>query len=212
MAQLLLIDDDPGLILMQLRLAFPDSAYRIEAAYSGAEGIERIRASRPDVILLDVRLPDRSGPEVYQEIRKIDTRIPVIFVTVVKTADQTIDAMRQGAYDYLFKPLDLHQLRRVVGEALEVSRRMRQQAVIAETDAVDVDQQDTIVGSCPAMREVYKATAAARCSSPPAEPATTRTNVRRWCSESSSPKSATMRRPQPSTRNEPSITPSARRR
>ena len=64
--------------------------------------------------------------------------------------------MKQGAYDYLFKPLDLHQLRRVVGEALEVARRMREPAVLAET-APDPDAEGAIVGSCPAMREVYKA-------------------------------------------------------
>ena len=64
--------------------------------------------------------------------------------------------MKQGAYDYLFKPLDLHQLRRVVGEALEVARRMREPAVVAETRP-DTDVDGAIVGSCPAMREVYKA-------------------------------------------------------
>src|SRR5581483_3376843 len=71
-------------------------------------------------------------------------------------ADTAIEAMKQGAYDYLFKPLDLHQLRRVVGEALEVARRMREPAVVAET-AGDPDVEGAIVGSCPAMREVYKA-------------------------------------------------------
>ena len=64
--------------------------------------------------------------------------------------------MKDGAYDYLFKPLDLHQLRRVVGEALEVAQRMREPAVIAETYP-DPDVDGAIVGSCPAMREVYKA-------------------------------------------------------
>jgi two-component system nitrogen regulation response regulator GlnG len=110
----------------------------------------------PDVILLDLRLPDQSGLDVYLQIRAIDARIPVIFVTMAKTADAAIDAMKQGAYDYLFKPLDPHQLRQVVGEALEVARRMRQPAVVAET-APDPDMDDAIVGSCPAMCEVYKA-------------------------------------------------------
>ena len=64
--------------------------------------------------------------------------------------------MRHGAYDYLFKPLDPHQLRRVVGEALDVARRMRQPAVVAETSP-EQDGNGAIVGSCPAMREVYKA-------------------------------------------------------
>src|SRR5216683_2675406 len=156
MAHVLLIDDDPALIPEQVRQAFPAPRYRVEVAGTGAEGLERVGAGPPDVILLDLRLPDQSGLEVYQQIRKIDARIPVIFVTLAKSADVAIEAMKQGAYDYLFKPLDLHQLRRVVGEALEVARRMREPAVLAET-ASDPDVDGAIVGSCPAMREVYKA-------------------------------------------------------
>src|SRR6266567_1247518 len=156
MAQLLLIDDNPALIPGQVRQAFPAPAHRVEVAATGAEGLERVGAGPPDVILLDLGLPDQSGLEVYQQIRRIDARIPVIFVTMAKTADAAIEAMRQGAYDYLFKPLDPHQLRRVVGEAVEVARRMRQPAVVAET-AADPDVDGAIVGACPAMREVYKA-------------------------------------------------------
>src|SRR6059058_1131855 len=156
MAHLLLIDDDPALIPGQVRQAFPAPAYRVEVAGTGAAGLERVGAGPPDVILLDLRLPDQSGLEVYQQIRKIDARIPVLFVTMAKSADAAIEAMKQGAYDYLFKPLDPHQLKRVVGEALEVARRMREPAVLAET-AADPDVDGAIVGTCPAMREVYKA-------------------------------------------------------
>lgn len=156
MPQLLLIDDDPDLIVEQVRQAFPAPAHRLEVAATGADGLERVQAAPPDVILLDLRLPDQSGLEVYQQIRRIDARIPVIFVTLTKGADMAIEAMKQGAYDYLFKPLDLHQLRRVVGEALEVARRMHAPAVLAET-ASDTDVEGAIIGSCPAMREVYKA-------------------------------------------------------
>ena len=156
MPHLLLIDDDPVLVPEQVRQTFPAPRYRVEVADTGAKGIERVGAGPPDVILLDLRLPDQSGLEVYQQIRKFDARIPVIFVTLAKTADTAIEAMKQGAYDYLFKPLDLHQLRKVVGEALEVARRMREPAVVAET-ALDPDVDGAIVGSCPAMREVYKA-------------------------------------------------------
>jgi two-component system nitrogen regulation response regulator GlnG len=155
-ANLLLIDDDPSLIPGQMRQAFPAPAHRVEVAGTGAEGLKRVRARSPDVILLDLGLPDQSGLEVYQQIRRIDARIPVIFVTMAKTADAAIEAMKQGAYDYLFKPLDLQQLRRVVGEGLEVARRMREPAILAET-ATDPDVEGAILGSCPAMREVYKA-------------------------------------------------------
>ncbi len=103
-----------------------------------------------------MRLPDQSGLEVYEQIRKFDARIPVVFITLTKSADAAIEAMKQGAYDYLFKPLDLHQLQRVVGEAFEVAKRMRQPTAIAETEA-DSEVEGVIVGSSPAMREIYKA-------------------------------------------------------
>ena len=73
---------------------------------------KKSKLEQPDVILLDLRLPDQSGLEVYQQIRSIDARIPVIFVTVAKGANAAIEAMKEGAYDYLFKPLDLNQLKR----------------------------------------------------------------------------------------------------
>src|SRR4051794_13910166 len=156
MAHLLLIDDDLALTPEQVRQAFPAPAHTVAVACTGAAGLEHVRARPPDVILLDLRLPDQSGLDVYRQIRVLDARIPVIFVTMAKTADAAIEAMRQGAYDYLFKPLDPHQLRRVVAEALEVARRMRQPAVVAET-ALDPDVDGAIVGRCPAMGEVYKA-------------------------------------------------------
>ncbi len=154
MARLLLIDDDRDLIPEQVRQAFPQ--HRVVTAATGAEGLKHVSAAPPDVILLDLRLPDQSGLEVYEQVRRIDARIPVIFVTMTKGADAAIEAMKQGAYDYLFKPLDLNQLRKVVGEALEVARRMREPAVIAE-GAADADADAAVVGSCPAMQEVYKA-------------------------------------------------------
>src|ERR1700756_4729731 len=156
MAHLLLIDDDPALIPGQVRQAFPAPAHRVEVATTGAEGLERAGAGPPAVILLDLGLPDQSGLQVYQQVRRLDARIPVIFVTMAKGADAAIEAMKQGAYDYLFKPLNLHQLRRVVGEAVDVVRRMRDPAVFTET-VPDPDVDGAIIGSCPAMREVYKA-------------------------------------------------------
>ena len=156
MAHLLLIDDDPGLIPEQVRQAFPAPSHRVDVAATGRAGLEQVRTNPPDVILLDLRLPDQSGLDVYHGIRELDARIPVIFVTMTKTADTAIEAMKQGAFDYLFKPLDLKQVRRVVGEALEVGRRMRAPAVFTETPP-DPDVDGAILGGCAAMREVYKA-------------------------------------------------------
>ena len=131
MANLLLIDDDPDLLPDQVGHVFPAPAHRVEIARTGTEGLQRVANARPDVILLDLRLPDQSGLEVLKQLRQIDARIPVVLVTVVRSADSAIEAMRQGAYDYLLKPLDMQKLDRVIGEALKVARLMREPAVIA---------------------------------------------------------------------------------
>jgi two-component system nitrogen regulation response regulator GlnG len=156
MAHVLLIDDDPELIAEQIRHAFPHPAHKVEVARSGEDGLVKVRKTPPDVVLLDLRLPDRPGLEVFEEIRATDARVPVVFVTLSKNADAAIEAMKRGAFDYLFKPLDSAQLRRVVGEALEVTRRMREPAVLTETPP-DETSAGAIVGACAAMREVYKA-------------------------------------------------------
>ncbi|HEV3004798.1 MAG TPA: sigma-54 dependent transcriptional regulator [Pirellulales bacterium] len=152
----MLIDDDPDLVAEQVRSAFPAALHRLDVARTGAEGLRHVVDGPPDVLLLDLRLPDQSGLDVYQQVRRADARIPVIFVTTAKGADAAIEAMKQGAYDYLFKPLDLHELRRVVGAALDVAERMRMPAVVAQSEP-DADVEGAIVGNCPAMREVYKA-------------------------------------------------------
>src|SRR3954462_7251908 len=157
MAHLLLIDDDSDLLPDQMRQVFPAPAHRVEMAPTGREGLERARDGRPDVILLDLRLPDQSGLDVLKQLRQIDARIPVVLVTVARSADSAIEAMRQGAYDYLLKPLDLQKLDRVIGEALKVARLMREPAVVVGTPPDDDPPGEAIVGSCPAMQEVYKA-------------------------------------------------------
>jgi DNA-binding NtrC family response regulator len=154
-ARVLLIDDDPFLVPQQVRHTFPNPDFEVNVAADGASGIACVRDQRPDVILLDLRLPDRSGLDVYSEIRKIDARIPVIFVTMAKTADTAIEAMKFGAFDYLYKPLDLEQLQATVQEALEVNRTMRAPIALGEPqEEVDVGG---LFGGCPAMLDVYKA-------------------------------------------------------
>jgi two-component system nitrogen regulation response regulator GlnG len=156
MGRVLLVDDDPAMTLDQVTHALRPQGMRVEAAHTAEEGLRQVAAQPPDVILLDVHLPDLSGLEAYQRIRQIDARIPVIFITWAATADTAIEAMKEGAYDYLFKPLDLALLRGVVAQALELGRLMRRPAVVAETPPAE-DAGDAIIGRCPAMAEVYKA-------------------------------------------------------
>jgi two-component system nitrogen regulation response regulator GlnG len=155
-ARLLLIDREPALVHEQLCRAFPAPAHRVQVAGTGRKGLEWLHADRPHVVVLDLGLSDQSALEVQRQIRRIDACIPVICLTGARRADAAIEAMKQGAHDCLFKPLDHAQLRQVVGEALDIARRV-DQSPPAETAAPDADAEGIIIGSCPAMGEVYKA-------------------------------------------------------
>lgn len=156
MPRLLLIDDDKAIIPHQVRLAFSTADFSIEVASTAADGLALFRSWAPDVVILDLRLPDSTGLDLFRKFREIDRRVPVVFATMTKGADDAIEAMKLGAFDYMFKPLDLKQLQQIVGEAVQVSRRMREPAVVVPEDA-DSTAAGAIVGSCPQMCEVYKA-------------------------------------------------------
>src|SRR5205823_2967279 len=87
MAKLLVVDDEPS-ILLAFRRAFRNSdAVEVVTAETGADGLAAARSSAPDVIVLDVQLPDQSGLEVLCKLRQIDARSPVIFITGKSTTD-----------------------------------------------------------------------------------------------------------------------------
>jgi two-component system nitrogen regulation response regulator GlnG len=160
---LLFIGDDPSITLDQVRLALPSPMHRVRAAGTGNGSLDQIRISSPDVIVLDLGASDQSGLDLLQQIRRISACIPVIVLARSKAGDVAIEAMKQGAYDCLFKPVKLPLLQQVVGEALEVARqRLKNERARGCHDAavetgMDPEVEGTIIGACPAMVEVYKA-------------------------------------------------------
>ena len=155
MATLLLVDDEPSIRHAFLR-AFRPPALDVLTAETAAEALDLARQHHPDVIVLDIHLPDRSGLETLALLRAIDARSPVIFITGKSTTDTAIEAMKLGAYEYLLKPLELSQLRQIVERAVAISRLMHVPAVVAADEPVD-ERADAIIGRCAAMQDVYKA-------------------------------------------------------
>ncbi len=155
-AHVLLLHDAPSGLSEQLRRTFPSPDYRVQVAGSGPAGMRCLSVHSPDVVVLDLDLSGSAGLEAYRQIRRVKERIPVIFFAAAGDADSAIEAMKQGAYDFLFKPVEPSVLHRVVGEALDVARHLRAPAMLADT-ALDPDVDGAIIGSCPAMCEVYKA-------------------------------------------------------
>src|SRR5690348_8124334 len=143
MATLLIVDDEAS-ILLAFRRAFREPAVTVLTAETAAQGLDIARQRHPDVIVLDVHLPDLSGLEMLRRLRELDARSPVIFITGKSTTDTAIEAMKLGAYEYLLKPAELSTLRQVVGRALDISRLMHVPAVLAAAEDVD-ERADAIV-------------------------------------------------------------------
>src|SRR5438132_11065662 len=83
-----------------------------------------LKSREPDVLILDVMLPGITGLELFDRVRKIDERVPVIFMTASGESDTAIEAMKLGALDYLMKPLDVARIKALVEQALEIRRLM----------------------------------------------------------------------------------------
>src|SRR5262249_17244518 len=115
---LLVVDDEPN-IVFSLDQCLRSPSLKVISAGTAREGIELVRSERPDVVILDVRLPDMSGLDAYDRIRATDPRLPVIMVTAYARTETAIEAMRRGAYEYLLKPVDLRRIKDVVTRALE---------------------------------------------------------------------------------------------
>jgi two-component system nitrogen regulation response regulator GlnG len=155
-AHLLLMDNEPAGLAAALRAAFPAPAYRVQVVGADPVSLCDLRADAPDVVILGVGASPGSGLEVYRQLRQSNARVPVVCVGGARRADAAIEVMKHGACNFLFEPVEPPVLRQVVGEALEVARRMRDPALLGDTDA-DLEADGALLGACPAMGEVYKA-------------------------------------------------------
>jgi two-component system nitrogen regulation response regulator GlnG len=150
MPRLLVIDDEPSVRYSFRRVLEVDGVEVLTAA-TGAEGVEAARRDAPDVVVLDLQLPDGSGLDVFRRLKEIDARRPVVFITAHGTTEAAIEAMKEGAFDYLTKPVDLERLSALLGRAFEAARLMSVPAVLTATEP-----EDRIVGTSPVMQEMCK--------------------------------------------------------
>src|SRR5437588_1350169 len=104
MSLLLLIDDEPA-IQHAFRKAFHKPDYETITARTAAEGLALVTSRKPDVVVLDINLPDSTGLQTFDRLKQINARTPVLLITGHGTTELAIQAMKRGAFDYLPKPL-----------------------------------------------------------------------------------------------------------
>jgi DNA-binding NtrC family response regulator len=155
MQSLLVIDDEPS-ICRAFERAFATKSVSVLAAKDGVAGEKMFREFKPDVVVIDLSLPDKNGLDLFKHLREIDSRVPFIFITGHGTVQSAIEATKLGAYDYLFKPLELDEIRLILEKAFNLSRMVRVQPVLDQSTAQEQSVGEAIVGRCNAMKEVYK--------------------------------------------------------
>src|SRR5690348_9723701 len=101
MATVLVIDDDRS-VLQLVKKALSDTA-TVVTSLDAADGLEKVKTEKPDAVLLDIMLPGTTGIELAREIRTIDIKLPLIFITVTEDSGVAIEAMKLGAYEYVLK-------------------------------------------------------------------------------------------------------------
>lgn len=151
--QTVLIIDDDRSIRQLLGLHFEEHGHRTLGAATATEGETYAQSWRPDVIVLDVRLPDRSGIDTIASLRK-HTNAPIVMITGLRDMATTILAMKGGAFDFIPKPIDIRALDAAVARALEHRK------IAADTTVLEIDGQapdlNHLVGDGAQMRAIYK--------------------------------------------------------
>lgn len=158
MAKVLIVDNDEGLIHFLVRL-FVKQGHEVASCTDGTSALQRLTAEPYDVILMDYKMPGLDGLDTLTEIKHARVKTPVIIMTAHGTTETAIEAMKRGAYDYLLKPFDTEELKRVANDAIEVNRLMQEVVDLADssTRVTPVDtRKATIVGTHRKMQEVFK--------------------------------------------------------
>ncbi|PTT76932.1 sigma-54-dependent Fis family transcriptional regulator [Pelomonas sp. HMWF004] len=150
-ARLLVVDDEPDLRTLY-ELTLLREGYEIDSAGTVAEALEHLRAGAYSAVITDMRLPDGSGLEVLRWLEQAGRPEKALVITAFGSAENAVEALKAGAYDYLTKPVDLRQFRLVVGSALG---RVTPEATSAPTPTPAAAATALrLVGESPAMRAV----------------------------------------------------------
>ncbi len=155
MNQILIIDDDQQLGLSFAKI-LAQEGYKTANAFTGLDGIEAVKNNRPDVVVLDIRLPDMGGLQVFEVIHEIFPKLPVVIITAYSSTETAIGAIQRGAFDYIYKPFDVPEMLEVLEKAV-VAGHCMSSPVDVNPEGEVFSGREALVGSGGCMLEVYKA-------------------------------------------------------
>ena len=148
----ILIVDDEDLIRWSLQQKLTNWGYRALEAPDGNTAIELAETESPDLILLDIQLPDKNGLEVLRAVRETNPRVVVIIMTAYGVLEDAVAALRLGAYDFVSKPLNFEELKATIQNALEAVKLRQEVKHFRERDRKRFSFEN-IIGESDAMQE-----------------------------------------------------------
>ena len=151
-AKILVVDDEPS-ILKLLKEALTQWGYQVECVGTGAEALEAIRTGLYDAAITDIRMPEMSGLDLLREIKRHDDSIEVIVMTGYPTISSAVEALKEGAYDYLSKPLILDELRHLMARVTE-KRFLKSEVQSLRTRLGEELTVNELVGNAQPMQRV----------------------------------------------------------
>lgn len=150
---LLIVDDEAG-IRESLKWIFKD-AYDVILANEGRQALQVIEKKPPDLMLLDILLPDINGLEILRQVKAQNKDLPVIMITATKTVKNAVEAMKLGADDYIVKPFDLDELRIIVHKAL-TTQELAREVELLRSEVNWTYGFENIIGKSKEVREIFR--------------------------------------------------------
>jgi nitrogen regulation protein NR(I) len=150
----ILVVDDQRTVCYSLQRFLQSEGYNVHTATSGEEALSVLNNLNPDLVIMDVRMPEMDGIEVLRKIKESHPRVQVIMMTAFSTTEKAIHAMKLGAYDYITKPFDNDELLIRVRDAIKTRELMKEVVVFDKTE--DYAGTEKIVGKSQAMLDIYK--------------------------------------------------------
>ena len=151
--RILVVDDDQSLREF-LTITLVRDGYEVDAAGSGAEALRRVAEAPVDLALVDLRMPGMDGLETLRRLKEVNETISVVIVTAFSTTETAVQALKEGAYDYLIKPFTVAELKLVVGKALE-ERRLRWENLRLRREVELRYTVGNMVGKSPKMQDLF---------------------------------------------------------
>jgi two-component system nitrogen regulation response regulator GlnG len=154
MAEILIVDDDED-ICAAFQQFLTEQGHEPLIASNAVDAVDIVKRSRPDLVIMDIRMPGTDGLEALRNIRQIDPDVYVVIMTAYGTSQTSIEAVRLGAFEYLSKPLDLDVVKSVIDKAVE-ARVLSREVGAESSEEWEKYSLVNLAGSSPRMQEAYK--------------------------------------------------------